>query len=521
MSLLNNLRWNSNSLPLPSLACFCSSNPLSPLHKKTQLKKKKKKKKEHLRSDIPVTVKLFLYRTLAQVTPYYLSRLSESPPRRVMAFTIAAPFLFFSLLITAAKASDPCPFTSSGDSELPLLHIYGKCSPFHPPTTESWTDTVIHMASKDPARLTYLSNLVASRATSAPVASGQQVLNIANYVVRVKLGTPGQLMFMVLDTSKDEAWVPCSGCTGCSSTVFSPKMSSTYTSLDCTTSECSQVRGPSCPATELSPCLFNRSYGGDSSFSATLSHDSLRLALDIIPNYAFGCINTISGGSIPPQGLLGLGRGPTSLISQASSLYNGVFSYCFPSFKSYYFSGSLKLGSAGQPQNIRTTPLLRNPHRPSLYYVNLTGISVGRVLAPVAPELLTFNSNTGAGTIIDSGTVITRFVQPVYTVIRDEFRKQIKGPISTMGAFDTCFKATIGASVPTVTLHFTGMDLMLAMENTVIHSSSGSVACLAMAAAPVNVNSVLNVIANLQQQNLRILFDLPNSRIGIARELCN
>ncbi|XP_043709119.1 aspartyl protease AED3 [Telopea speciosissima] len=430
-------------------------------------------------------------------------------------------FLLLSLLISTAQADGPCPLTSSGDSELPLLHIYGKCSPFHPPKTESWTDTVIHMAAKDSARLTYLSSLVAKKPTSVPIASGQQALNIGNYVVRVKLGTPGQLMFMVLDTSNDEAWVPCSGCSGCSSTVFSPNVSSTYASLDCSMAECGQIRGLSCPATGTSPCLFNQSYGGDSSFSATLSHDSLSLAPDVLSNFAFGCINSISGGSVPPQGLLGLGRGPMSLISQSGSLYNGVFSYCLPSFKSYYFSGSMKLGLTGQPKNIRTTPLLRNPHRPSLYYVNLTGISVGRVLVPIAPELLAFNPNTGAGTIIDSGTVITRFVQLVYTGIRDEFRKQIGGSISSLGAFDTCFTATNDASAPAVTLHFTGMDLRLPMENTLIHSSSGSVACLAMAAAPSNVNSVLNVIANLQQQNLRILFDLPNSRLGIARELCN
>nr|DAD22089.1 TPA_asm: hypothetical protein HUJ06_023552 [Nelumbo nucifera] len=170
---------------------------------------------------------------------------------------------------------------------------------------------------------------------------------------------------------------------------------------------------------------------------------------------------------------------------------------------------------------LRTTPLLRNPHRPSLYYVNLTGISVGKVLVPVAPELLAFDPNTGAGTIIDSGTVITRFVQPVYTAIRDEFRKQINAPISSLGAFDTCFKTTYEAEKPAVTLHFTGMDLTLPTENTLIHSSAGSLTCLAMAAAPNNVNTVLNVIANLQQQNLRVLFDVPNSRLGIARELCN
>jgi hypothetical protein len=44
---------------------------------------------------------------------------------------------------------------------------------------------------------------------------------------------------------------------------------------------------------------------------------------------------------------------------------------------------------------------------------------------------------------------------------------------------------------------------------------------LAMAAAPDNVNSVLNVIASMQQQNHRILFDVPNSRLGVAREQCS
>ncbi|KAA8538170.1 hypothetical protein F0562_027778 [Nyssa sinensis] len=421
-------------------------------------------------------------------------------------------------------AFDPCaPSTAKSDgSDLSLIHIYGKCSPFNPPKpASSWVNTVINMASKDPERVSYLSSLVVQKATPVPIASGQQVLNIGNYVARVKIGTPGQLMFMVLDTSNDEAWVPCSGCSGCSSTVFAPNTSSTYLPLDCSMPECSQVRGFSCPTTGSGACSFNQSYGGDSTFSATLSHDSLGLATDVIPNYAFGCINAVSGGSIPPQGLLGLGRGPMSLLSQSGSLYSGVFSYCLPSFKSYYFSGSLKLGPVGQPKNIRTTPLLKNPHRPSLYYVNLTGVSVGRVNVPIAPELIAFDPSTGAGTIIDSGTVITRFVQPVYNAIRDEFRNQVKGPFSSLGAFDTCFSATNEDIAPAITFHFTGLDLKLPMENSLIHSSAGSLACLAMGAAPNNVNSVLNVIANLQQQNLRILFDAANSRLGIARELCN
>ncbi|XP_073145655.1 aspartyl protease AED3 [Henckelia pumila] len=433
-------------------------------------------------------------------------------------------FFFLLLLSTSCRAAfDPsCSSSSSSDSELSIFHIYGKCSPFTPPNVEasSWLSTVMKMASNDPKRLSYLSSLAAQKPTIAPIAPGQ-VINVGNYVVRAKIGTPGQLMFMVLDTSNDAAWIPCSGCVGCSSTVFDTNTSSTFASLDCSASECTQLSGASCPTVGSGSCSFNRSYGYASSFSATLSHDTLGLGNDAVPNYAFGCINAVSGGSVPPQGLLGLGRGSLSLLSQSGSLYSGVFSYCLPSFKNYYFSGSLKLGPLGQPKSIKTTPLLTNPHRPSLYYVNLTGISVGRVSIPIPSELLAFDPNTGAGTIIDSGTVITRFVQPVYTAIRDEFMKQLKGPFSSLGAFDTCFAATNEEVAPTIALHFTGLDLKLPAENSLIHSSSGSLACLAMAAAPNNVNSVLNVIANLQQQNLRILFDTANSRLGIARELCN
>ncbi|KAL3829792.1 hypothetical protein ACJIZ3_018594 [Penstemon smallii] len=434
--------------------------------------------------------------------------------------SILAILLFSILSITCTATFDPCS-SPDPNSDLSITHIYGKCSPFHPPKpTSSWVNTVLNMASGDSKRVSYLSSLVAQKPTSVPIASGQ-VINNGNYVVRAKIGTPGQLMFMVLDTSNDAAWIPCSGCTGCSSTVFATNTSSTYGALDCSVPECIQYSGVSCPTTGSGSCLFNRTYGGGSSFSATLSRDTLSLGKDAIPNYAFGCINTVSGGSIPPQGLLGLGRGSMSLLSQSGSLYSGVFSYCLPSFKSYYFSGSLKLGPLGQPKNIKTTPLLKNPHRPSLYYVNLTGVSVGKINVPIAPELLVFDPNTGAGTIIDSGTVITRFIQPVYDAIKNEFTKQVTGPFTSLGAFDTCFSARNEEVAPTITLHFTGLDLKLPTENTLIHSSSGSLACLAMAAAPSNVNSVLNVIANLQQQNLRILFDTTNSRVGIARELCN
>ncbi|KAL6180062.1 hypothetical protein ACLB2K_046730 [Fragaria x ananassa] len=371
---------------------------------------------------------------------------------------LAHCFLFFALLVSLTKAVDPCASKPYGSGDLSIIPTYSKCSPITSPKTDSF-NTVLTMASKDPERFKYLSNLVAQKTTSAPIASGQQVLNIPNYIVQIKLGTPGQLMYMVLDTSNDIAWVPCSGCTGCSSITFSPNTSTTFGQLDCSVPQCAQARGLSCLAGSPAGCSFNQSYGGGSSFSASLVQDALGLGKD--------------------------------------------------------------LGPVGQPKSIRTTPLLKNPRRPSLYYVNLTGISVGKVLVPIAPQFLAFDPTTGAGTIIDSGTTITRFVQPVYDAIRDEFRKQVNTTFSSLGAFDTCFNTNNEAVAPAITFRLTGLVLTLPLENSLIHSSSGTLACLAMAAAPTNVNSVLNVIANLQQQNLRILFDVANSRLGIARELCN
>jgi len=140
--------------------------------------------------------------------------------------------------------------------------------------------------------------------------------------------------------------------------------------------------------------------------AATLVKDTVTLATDPVPGYTFGCVQKATGSSIPTQGLLGLGRGPLSLLAQTQNLYRSTFSYCLPSFKTLNFSGSLRLGPVAQPKRIKFTPLLKNPRRSSLYYVNLVAVRVGRRIVDIPPEALAFNPTTGAGTIFDSSKIL-------------------------------------------------------------------------------------------------------------------
>ncbi|XP_027343923.1 aspartyl protease AED3-like [Abrus precatorius] len=434
------------------------------------------------------------------------STLSHSP-----LFIVLILLMFFSL----GQGLNPKCDTKDEGSTLKVYHVFSPCSPFRPTKALSWEESVLEMQAKDQARLQFLASLVAGKSI-VPIASGRQITQSPTYIVRAKIGTPPQALLLAMDTSNDAAWIPCTACDGCSSTLFSPENSSSFKNVICGSPQCTQVPNPSCGT---SACTFNLTYGS-STIAANVVQDTFTLATDPVPDYTFGCISKATGTSAPPQGLLGLGRGPLSFLSQTQNLYQSTFSYCLPNFKSLNFSGSLRLGPVSQPKNIKFTPLLRNPRRSSLYYVNLVAIRVGRKVVDIPPAALAFDPSTGGGTIFDSGTVFTRLVAPAYVAVRDEFRRRVGAnlPVTTLGGFDTCYTVPIVA--PTITFMFSGMNVTLPPDNILIHSTAGSTTCLAMAAAPVNVNSVLNVIANMQQQNHRVLYDVPNSRLGVARELC-
>ncbi|KAG9138266.1 hypothetical protein Leryth_001476 [Lithospermum erythrorhizon] len=405
-------------------------------------------------------------------------------------------------------------------SDLEVFHMYSPSSPLRPSNHLSWVDTIIKLQTEDEARLQFLGSLAAGRNKSVvSIAWGRNILQSPTYIVKAKFGTPGQSLLLALDTSNDNVWIPCTACVGCGKTGFAPAKSTTYKKVHCGAPQCGQVPGPVCSPDKT--CSSNFTYGS-SSIVTRVSQDTLKLVTqEPIPKFTFGCIEKTTGGSTPPQGLLGLGRGPLSLPSQTYNLYKSTFSYCLPSFKSTKFSGSLRLGPVGQPPKIKTTPLLKNPRRSSLYYVKMIGIKVAKKVLDIPPTAFAFNPTTGAGTIFDSGTSFTTLVKPAYTALSAEFRRRMgKAKVVSLGGFDTCYTVPI-TTIPSITFMFNGLNFTLKPDNFLIKSTAGSTTCLAMAAAPDNLNSVLNVIANMQQQNHRVLFDIPNSRLGVAPQMCS
>lgn len=104
----------------------------------------------------------------------------------------------------------------------------------------------------------------------------------------------------------------------------------------------------------------------------------------------FGCgTQQRSAVSGTYDGLLGLGGGPLSMVSQLGSYINGAFAYCLVGYYAATDETSpLLLGSLGSASYIYT-PLIANDLNPTFYYVNLLGIAVdGTQVAYPAGKIL-------------------------------------------------------------------------------------------------------------------------------------
>ncbi|XXG80252.1 hypothetical protein AAC387_Pa09g1167 [Persea americana] len=433
---------------------------------------------------------------------------------------------FYSFEVGSLAPSTTCYSPKDGrKSTLTVVHRYGPCSPL---SSDKLTDT--QMLEQDQARVDSLQSRISGRAQSQasleqatlPARSGHS-LGTGNFIVTVGFGTPKKDMSLIFDTASDFTWIQCQPCAGtCHSQqekIFDPAQSSTYLNVSCSSAECSQVNSATgnpagCSSTT---CVYAIQYGDQSFSVGFLSHEKLTLtSTDVFSNFQFGCGQKNQGLFGTTAGLLGLGRNKNSFLFQTAQKYGQVFSYCLPASSSS--TGYLTFGGYKPSSAIKFTPLLTDSSKPSFYFIDLIGMAVGGRQLPFSSSVF----STG-GTIIDSGTVITRLPPSAYTALRSAFKQAMsKYPSSpAVSILDTCydFSGFSTATVPKIAMQFRGganVDIDL---SGILVGVGPSKACLAFAGN--SDAGDVTIIGNKQQQTFEVIYDVGKARVGFGAGGCS
>jgi hypothetical protein len=281
---------------------------------------------------------------------------------------------------------------------------------------------------------------------------------------------------------------------------------------------CYNAENQSPCSSRTSQCIYGIGYGDGSYSTGYFSKERLTITpSNVLDDFLFGCGQDNEGLFNGIAGLLGLGRNRISIVQQAAQKYGQFFSYCLPSTPSSI--GYLTFGNdnGGVSNNVKFTPLLTLSQGASFYELGLTGISVNGQQLSIPTSVF-----STAGTIIDSGTVITRLPQMAYNELRTTFRKLMSGyPMtSSYHSFDTCydFRKNNTVSIPKIGFLFGGLRVDLDPVG-VFYVVSSSRTCLGFVGN--NKTSDIVIIGNTQQKRLEVVYDVVGGRIGFGSAGCS
>lgn len=398
------------------------------------------------------------------------------------------------------------------------------------------------------------------------------------YLVSLNLGTPPQVTQAYLDTGSDLTWVPCGNltfdCIDCDDyrsikqySSFSPSRSSSSSRETCTSPLCMDVHSSDNPydpciiagcslssslkGTCVRPCpSFAYTYGAGGVTAGTLTKDTLRVHRSgsqghvsrEFPRFTFGCASSTYH---EPIGIAGFGKGSLSLPSQLGFLQKG-FSHCFlpfkyannPNISSPLVIGDTAIASDDSGRRMQFTPMLKSPMYPNYYYVGLEAVTLGNLTAPNVPQSLReFDYEGNGGLLIDSGTTYTHLPEPFYSELLSTLQLLISYPRATkheqLTGFDLCYTVpapnntiiVTGDVLPSITFHFlNNVSLVLPEQNTFYAVgapvNSTVVKCLLYQSMDDGKYGPGGVLGSFQQQNVEVVYDLRDERIGFRATDC-
>nr|GLL43684.1 aspartyl protease family protein At5g10770-like [Ipomoea trifida] len=359
-------------------------------------------------------------------------------------------------------------------------------------------------------------------------AVNQSPSGVGNYIVTVGLGTPAQDVELEFDTGSDLTWTQCQPCGAAECynqrlPIFDPDASTTYSYVPCDSQACADLEASTgypvdqCDEEEdedSTECSYTTSYLDGSFSTGELATDTLTLtSTNVVDGFIFGCgeDNDFTYGS-DNGGIMGLGTAPLSIVSQTSQRFGNYFSYCLPTPTGS--DGHLTFGkNKKNTNNLNYTPFLPS----SGYSIEVLAISVNGHQLSISPAVF-----QNPGTVIDSGTVITRLPTPAYNALRDAFKQHMTmyPEVQRDSILDTCYDFTNypNPTIPEISFTFGG-DVEVELDPRGVMAPldyDRSAVCLAFANSTDG-----GIFGNYQQQTFEVVYDVAGGQLGFASGGCS
>ncbi|KAK8559315.1 hypothetical protein V6N13_098891 [Hibiscus sabdariffa] len=423
-----------------------------------------------------------------------------------------AAVVFGILALSALCLAD----AHSGGFSVELIHRDSVKSPFYNPL-ETTSDRITNALRRSFSRVNHFRpNSVSTKAAEADL-----IVDNGEYLMNISLGTPGFDVVAIADTGSDLIWTQCKPCSQCfkqDAPLFDPSKSSTYRKLSCSASQCEGLQGSSCSA--ASTCRYSVSYGDRSFSDGDLAADTLTLGSTTgrpvaLPKTVIGC-GLENGGTFGEKtsGIIGLGGGEASLISQLGASIAGKFSHCLLPISETGKSSKMNFGTNAvvSGRGAVSTPLVKKSPN-TFYFLTLEAVTVGTKRIEFTGS--SFGSSEG-NIIIDSGTTLTLLPSDFYTQLESAIdglinATKVEGP----QGLSLCYRASDDIEIPDVTVHFTNADVTLKPLNTFVRVSETTI-CFTF-----SPNDDFAIYGNLAQMNFLVGYDTEKQTVSFKPTDCS
>ncbi|KAG6633795.1 aspartic proteinase CDR1-like [Carya illinoinensis] len=432
--------------------------------------------------------------------------------------TLALIYSFHLSVFSFTEASDGTGFT------VDLIQRDSALSPSYNPSHTHF-DRLHNAFRRSVSRANRFKPTPQSKSSSLNIQS-QIMACDGEYLMKISIGTPPVELLCIADTGSDLTWTQCRPCEQCykqNASLFDPEQSSTYRNVPCKSKPCQTLERASCGD---GTCKYSYSYGDNSFTNGDLAVETLVIGSTSgrpisIPEIILGCGHNNDGTfGEAGSGIIGLGDGSLSLVSQLKKSVGGKFSYCLVpnNYTDTNTTSKITFGNKAVVSGdgvVSTALVAKEPD--TFYFLSLEAISVGN--KRFAYKGFAADHDQEGNIIIDSGTTLT-FLPPefhtdlVSALVEAIDAERVSDPRNELSL---CFKSE-GNDIdfPIIIAHFAGADVKLQPFNTFARmDEKDNMVCFTMVPS-----ESLAIFGNLAQMNFLVGYDLEGKELSFLPTDC-